>query len=129
MPENNHFIQIDISIYGDIAIKAGGSLVAQQVVTLPSGSCLGDLLEHFGITETDRGYVFINSVLSDMPGLNAAHDEPLHNNDHVGVFSIRHMWPYQYRDGVHMSERLKAVLAKIGPMHNVYKQTDVTDTE
>ncbi len=116
-------IQIDLALYGDIAPKAGGSFVAQKQIELPAGACVGDLLDLLDIADTDRGYLFINSVVCDMPGLTASRTEPLHQNDHVGIFSIRHMWPYQYRDGVRMSERLQAVLADVGAMHNVYEKT------
>lgn len=116
-------IQIDFCLYGDIATKAGGSFVAQKQMDLPAGATVGDLLDQLGIADVDRGYLFVNSVLYDMPGLTASRAEPLHHNDHIGIFSIRHMWPYQYRDGVRMSERLKAVLAEVGAMRNVYAKS------
>ena len=119
--EETPTIQIDLSLYGDIAPKAGGSFVAQKKFDLPAGASIGDLLDQLGIADADRGYLFVNSVLYDMPGLNASRAEPLHHNDHIGVFSIRHMWPYQYRDGVRMSDSLRALLAEVGPMHNIYK--------
>lgn len=113
-------IQIDVALYGDIAPKAGGSFVAQKQIELPAGACVGDLLDQLDLADSDRGYLFINSVLCDVPGLNASRAEPLHTNDHVGIFSTRHMWPYQYRDGVPMSDRLRAALAEVGAMHNIY---------
>jgi hypothetical protein len=64
--------------------------------------------------------VFINSVLSDVPGLNAAALQVLKPGDHVGIFSLESMWPYQYRDGVPMSEALKAAMEKFGAMHHTY---------
>lgn len=114
-------IRVDLALYGEIAAKAGGVLVAQRMIELPAGACVGDLLDQIGLADAERGYVFINAVLCDMPGLNAARSEPLHQGDHIGIFSTRHIWPYQYRDGVHMSERLRAVLSQVGAMHHSYK--------
>ena len=121
--EQAPMLQTDLCLYGDIAPKAGGSFVAQKQLELPAGATVGDLLDHLGIADADRGYLFVNSVLCDMPGLSASRAEALRPHDHVGIFSIRHMWPYQYRDGVRMSERLKAVLAEVGAMRNVYAKT------
>jgi hypothetical protein len=119
--EISPFIQVDLALYGDIAAKAGGVFVAQKKIDLPCGACVGDLLDQIGLADADRGYLFINSVLCDMPGLNVARLEPLNEGDHIGIFSTRHMWPYQYRDGVRMSENLRAVLSQVGAMHHTYK--------
>ena len=119
-PKQSPTIQVDVALYGDIAPKLGGQLVAQRKVELPSDACMGDLLDHLSLPDADRGYVFINAVLCDMPGLNAARPEPLHDGDHVGIFSVRHVWPYQYRDGVRMSERLRAVVGEVGALHHTY---------
>ena len=113
-------IQIDFTLYGDIAPKAGGTFVAQKEMELPAGATIGDLLDLIGIDDADRGYLLVNSVLYDVPGLNASRKEVLKHKDHLGIFSTRHMWPYQYRDGVRMSDSLKATLAEVGAMRNTY---------
>jgi hypothetical protein len=120
-PDSTPTIQIDFTLYGDIAPKAGGTFVAQKEMELPIGTTIGDLLDLLEIADTDRGYLFVNSVLYDVPGLSASRKELLKDKDHVGIFSTRHMWPYQYRDGVRMSESLKATLAEVGAMHNSYQ--------
>jgi len=118
--ESNPTIQIDFTLYGDIAPRAGGTFVAQKQMEMATGATIGDLLDLLDIADSDRGYLFVNSVLYDVPGLSASRNEPLKNNDHLGIFSTRHMWPYQYRDGVRMSDSLKATLAEVGAMHNSY---------
>ncbi len=114
---------IDLALYGDIAPLGGGTHVAQMKVELPGDCVVGDLLDKLGLADGDKGYVFINAVLADAPGLNACRLEPLHDGDHVGVFSSKHMWPYQYRDGVRMTERLQAEMRVHGAMHHTYTNT------
>ncbi len=111
---------VDVALYGDIAKQGGGTHVAQLKVDLPPASCVGDLLDKLKVEGDEKGYLFINAVLADLPGLNASRLEPLHDGDHVGVFSITHMWPYQYRDGVRMTERLQAEMRERGAMHHTY---------
>lgn len=114
---------IDVALYGNIAHYGGGSHVAQLKVELPPEACLGDLLDKLGLADNERGYVFINAVLADMPGLNVSRPEILHADDHVGLFAITHMWPYQYRDGVPTTERLKAAMRERGALHHSYRNT------
>ena len=116
-------IVVDVALYGDIARCGGGTLVAQLKVDLPEGACVGDLLDKLGVADSARGYVFINAVLADMPGLNVVRPEPLHEGDHVGVFSILHMWPYQYRDGMPMTASLQAATRERGVLHHTYANT------
>lgn len=120
-PDSTDTIQIDFALYGDIAPKAGGTFVAQKEMELPAGSTIGDLLDLLGIDDADRGYLLVNSILFDVPGLSASRNEVLKHKDHLGIFSTRHMWPYQYRDGVRMSDSLKATLAEVGAMRNTYQ--------
>jgi hypothetical protein len=98
----------------------GKRYVAAEAVELPAGSRFSDLLHLLQIQNSERGYVFINSVLSDVPGLTAANDVALKTGDHVGIFSLSSMWPYQYRDGIPMSDALKAAMAQFGAMHHTY---------
>ena len=114
-------ININLTLYGPLATFAGGKYIAQETVTLDQDACVRDLMDYFKIPYDEKSYLFINAVLCDMPGLLASLDEKLHDGDHVGIFSRQHMWPYQYRDGIRMSETLTATLRKHGAMHNVYK--------
>jgi molybdopterin converting factor small subunit len=113
-------IKVDVTLYGSLAQFAGGKYVAQKIVELTENASVRDLLDHFGIPPDQKSYLFINAVLCDMPGLLASLDEPLEDGDHVGIFSLQHMWPYQYRDGIRMSEALTETLRKRGEMHNIY---------
>ncbi|MFL7870743.1 MAG: MoaD/ThiS family protein [Anaerolineales bacterium] len=113
-------ININLTLYGPLATFAGGKYIAQEVVTLDQNACVRDLMDNFKIPYDEKSYLFINAVLCDMPGLSASLDEKLHDGDRVGIFSRKHMWPYQYRDGIRMSETLLATLRKNGAMHNVY---------
>lgn len=116
-------ITVNISLYGSIARFGNGKHVAQIDVALKPGSCLSHLLAQLGIPAEERGYVFINSVLCDVPGLNTESDGPLKSGDHVGTFSVDRLWPNQYRDGVRMSEALKKAMEQHGAMHHSYNAT------
>jgi len=113
-------VLVDVALYGHIAKYGGGQHIYLKVIELNPGACLGDLVDKLGVPAEERGYLFINSVLCDAPGLDAAREELLHSGDHVGIFSIKHMWPYQYRDGIKMSESLQKAMKKHGAMHNIY---------
>ncbi len=91
-----------------------------KVMDVPEGTCKADLLHEIGIPEGERGYLFINAVLCDVPGLNTGNGQLLKDGDHLGIFSIDRIWPYQYRDGVNMSPELIAALKKHGAMHHSY---------
>ena len=111
---------VDLALYGKIARALGGKHVAQQDVALPDGATVGDLFTFLKISPDEKSFVFINAVLCDLPGLNASWNEPLHDGDHVGVFALGYMWPYQYRNGAPMSESLKDAMREYGVMYNVY---------
>lgn len=96
---------------------------------LPENSSVGDLLKQLSIADSDRGYLFINAVLCDVPGLTAGNRQKLNHDDHVGIFSTTHMWPYQYRDGVRMSPDLKEALQAHGAIHNVYATAETATSE
>ncbi len=113
-------IKVNVSLYGAIARFANGLQVAQLDVSLDTGSYKSDLLTKLGIPESERGYVFINSVLCDVPGLVTESDEPLKDGDHIGIFSVDRLWPYQYRDGIRMSAGLKKAMEQHGAMHHSY---------
>jgi hypothetical protein len=113
-------ITVNVSLYGAIAKYAGGHHVAQTEIVLDGDPTIGDLQDKLGISAEEKGYIFKNAVLCDVPGFDAACEESLCEGDHVGVFSILHMWPYQYRDGIRMSETLTRALNEKGAMHNIY---------
>lgn len=113
-------ITVNVSLYGTIARFGNGRHVAQIDVLLEPGAYKSHLLAQLGIPAEERGYVFINSVLCDVPGLDTESDGPLKDGDHVGIFSVDRLWPYQYRDGIRMSERLKQAMAQHGAMHHSY---------
>jgi hypothetical protein len=113
-------IVAELALYGPLAARAGGVHVAVRQVRLKRGATLGDLAAQFGILPEEKSFVFVNAVLCDVPGLNASWEYGLAHGDHVGIFSQGYMWPYQYRDGAHMSEALKTMLRAQGPMHHSY---------
>jgi hypothetical protein len=113
-------ITVNVALYGTLSRFAGGRHIAQFDLELETGSTKHDLLARLGIPDEERGFLFINAVLHDVPGLRAESREPLKNGDHIGIFSTTYMWPYQYRDGVKISEGLKKVLQEHGSMHHSY---------
>jgi hypothetical protein len=122
-------IQVHVSLYGSLARYQGGKHVAMTEVELPAGACKADLLAHLGIPNEERGYLFINAVLCDVPGLVTGEGQVLKNGDHIGVFSIDRIWPYQYRDGVRMSEELTEALKIHGAMHHSYSHLSKDQAE
>jgi hypothetical protein len=117
-------ITVDVALYGPVARAAGGHHVATQSMHLVAGSTMGDLTALLGLDRSDIGYVFVNAVLCDVPGLSASRDLQLVEGDHIGIFSRVHMWPYQYRDGIRMSPALKEALNEHGAMHHSYPSTE-----
>lgn len=113
-------INVDLSLYGRLAQLAGGRHIAQLEFKLAPGARLGEVIDRLKIPPEEKGYVFVNAVLCDVPGLDTSRDLALKDGDHIGVFSRSHMWPYQYRDGIPMSEALKAALRERGAMHHSY---------
>lgn len=87
----------------------------------PPTTNLGDLLAQLKIPMEETSFVFLDAVLCDVPGLTIEHDEALKDGSHVGIFSTGYMWPYQYRDGMPMSEPLTKAMQKYGVMHHSYK--------
>ena len=115
-------INLTLTLYGSIAEYAGGKYIAQKAVELEEGSTIRDLMDSFEIPYDQKSYLFINNILSDMPGLSASLEEVLEEGARVGIFSLQHMYPYQYRDGLPMSESLTKVLRERegGGIHNTY---------
>lgn len=113
-------ITIDLSIYGALAPVAGGKHIAQAKVNLDDSAKVKDLLAYYNINPKDTGYIFINAILCDAPGLNASLNEPLKHNDHVGIFSHGYIWPFQYRHGAFISKSLKKAMKERGILHHTY---------
>ena len=117
-------ITVDVALYGPVARCVGKKHLAQMTVQIKDGTTLGGLLQRWAIEKDDTGFIFINAVLCDVPGMNVSHDLVLQDGDHVGVFSRVHMWPYQYRDGARMTEALKRALQAKGAMHHSYRSRE-----
>ncbi len=113
--------RINISLYGSLARFGGGRYVAQVDVDLEQGAGKLELLRHFNIPEDERGYLFINAVLCEVPEISTGANELLNDGDHVGIFPVDRLYPYQYRDGLPISEGLRKTLKEYGAMHHSYK--------
>ena len=114
-------INVNVSLYGSLARFGGGRYVAQLNVELEPDSGKVELLKCLGVPENERGYLFINAVLCEVPGISTGANELLKEGDHVGIFSVDRLYPYQYRDGLPMSEGLKKTLREHGAMHHSYR--------
>lgn len=114
-------INVNVSLYGSLARFGGGRYVAQLNVELEPDSGKVELLKYLGVPENERGYLFINAVLCEVPGISTGANELLKEGDHVGIFSVDRLYPYQYRDGLPMSEGLKETLREHGAMHHSYR--------
>jgi hypothetical protein len=114
-------LKVNVSLYGSLARFGYGKYVAQVTVDLDGGTGKVELLQKLGIPPHERGYLFINAVLCEVPGVNTNANELLNEGDHVGIFSVDRLYPYQYRDGLPMSDGLKEMLKKHGAMHHSYR--------
>jgi len=115
-----------VFLYGSLARLGNGRYVAQMNVELEANSGKAELLSQLGIPKGERGYLFINAVLCEVPGMETGANELLNEGDHIGIFSIDRLWPYQYRDGIRMSEGLQLALKEHGAMHHSYKNKQET---
>ncbi len=113
-------ITVNVSLYGSIAKFAGGHHIAQVDLEIDEGSSIGDLLDKIVIPAEEKGFLFRNAILCDIPGLNVSRGELLQDGDHIGIFSEKHMWPYLYRDGIRMSDSLSQALKEQGALHHTY---------
>ena len=114
-------INVNVSLYGSLARFGGGHYVAQINVELEPDSGKAELLKHLGIPEDERGYLFINAVLCEVPGISTGANELLKEGDHIGIFSVDRLYPYQYRDGLPISDGLRKTLQEHGAMHHSYR--------
>jgi len=111
-------MHVNVSVYGELSRLLGGKHIATREVELRNNARVQDLYSLFGISPEKTSYVFINAVLADMPGFHAAPQELLHDGDHVGIFSLGYVWPYQYRDEAMMTDGLLAALDGHVPLHH-----------
>ena len=118
-------IHVNVSLYGSLARFGGGRYVAQVNIKLEPNSGKAELLKHLGVPEDERGYLFINAVLCEVPGISTGANEQLNDGDHIGIFSVDRLYPYQYRDGLPMSDGLKQTLKEHGAMHHSYRQIEM----
>ena len=119
-------IHVDVWLYGRLARYASegaGSGYANVKLSLPVGSTMRRLLEHFGIPSEERGITFISGQLSAMPGLQPDLDHVLQDGDRVGIFDLNSMWPFQYRHGAAMTEEMRRALAERedAGLHHTYR--------
>lgn len=121
MSDTTASIKVNVNLYGSLARFAGGRYVAQTTVELPLGAGKAELLALLAIPEDERGYLFINAVLCEVPGMSTGANEILKEGDHVGIFSVDRLYPYQYRDGLPISDGLKRALKEHGAMHHSYR--------
>jgi hypothetical protein len=119
-------ININTTIYGKLAKIGGGKHIAILDFEMPPLSTLGDLLDKIKIPMDKTSFIFLDAVLCDVPGLSIEHNEPLKDGSHVGIFSTGYMWPYQYRDGMPMSDPLVKAMRQYGAMHHSYKGLEDT---
>lgn len=121
-------IQADIWLYGRLARYAGtasGGGYANVKLSLPAGSTMRHLLDHFGIPAEERGITFINGQLSAMPGLQPDLDHVLQDGDRVGIFDLTSMWPFQYRHGAALTEEMQRALLERedAGLHHTYRES------
>lgn len=120
-------INVDVWLYGRLARYAGegaGYGYANVKLSLPAGSTMRQLLEHFGIPSEERGITFISGQLSAMPGLQPDLDHVLQDGDRVGIFDTSSMWPFQYRHGAAMTEEMQRALLERedAGLHHTYRE-------
>ena len=114
-------IKINVSLYGSLARFGGGHYVAQGDVGLEKGAGKAEVLLQLGIPENERGYLFINAMICEVPGISTGANELLKDGDHMGIFSVDRLFPYHYRDGLPISDGLRKMLEEHGAMHHSYE--------
>lgn len=114
-------IKVNVSLYGSLARFGGGHYVAQLDIDLEQGAGKLELVHQLGIPENERGYLFINAVLCEVPGMSTGANEVLKDGDHIGIFSVDRLFPYHYRDGLPISVGLRKTLKEHGAMHHSYR--------
>lgn len=106
-------VTVEVWLYGALASygrEAEGRGFANLRIRLPEGSTIGDLLGHMQMHTEERGITFVNGQLSAMPGLQTDMSRVLHDDDRVGLFDKKSMWPFQYRQGAAMTDGMAHAL-------------------
>ncbi len=115
----NDTIRLEVWLYGPISRygnEVGADMVRERSVQgshaelhleLPEGSRMQDLLDYLKLPPEDKGITFINGKLAAMPGVGADRETELQDGDRVGISHRRSMWPFQYRFGASMGEKLQ----------------------
>lgn len=127
-------MKIDVWLYGPLSKYGGDGTIKSHFhvqMELPEGTKMGQLLGQLKIPDDEKGISFINALLADLPGLKADHEVTLHDGDRVGIFSTKHMWPYQYRSGAMMTPELEAVMKErgMGSVHHTYNAENTENTD
>ncbi len=118
-------ITVDVWLYGKLASYGGktenGSF-ANRRICLPKGSTMADLIACLEMPSEERGITFINGQLSAMPGLQPDLGHVLHDDDRVGFFDLKSMWPFQYRHGANLTDEMATAMEaeKDQGLHHTY---------
>lgn len=108
-------VNLEIWLYGPLAGYAGNESRgshARLLRTVPQGTRMVDLLARLGIPLEEKGITFVNAQLTDMPGMAADLEMKLRDGDRIGIFHRRSMWPFQYRFGASLSDRLREAIRR-----------------
>ena len=62
-------IIVNLALYGPIAKHAGGKYIATLDLELDDTATIQKILEKIKLPSNEKGYLFVNSTLCDMPGL------------------------------------------------------------
>jgi hypothetical protein len=120
-------VTVDVFLYGCLAHyakKAALNGYANLNVKLGGKHTIQDLLSYLKMPAQERGITFINGKLSAMPGLQPDLGYVLHNNDRVAFFDLKSMWPFQYRNGATMIDKMAQALEedKDKGLHHIYNK-------
>jgi len=115
-------IRLDVWLYGALAVYGGAAREASFAhvdLVLPAGSSMADLLAHLKLPTAERGITFINGSLSALPGRQPDLAHTLQDQDRIGLFDLRSMWPFQYRHGAALVDELAASFQEDQGMHHM----------
>jgi hypothetical protein len=105
-------------VYGSLARFDGGHHVARSIDSSPT--LASRTPGSPGHSRKRTGYLFINAVLCEVPGISTGANKSLKDGDHIGIFSVDRLYPYQYRDGLPISDGLENT-QEHGAMHHSYR--------
>lgn len=105
---------IDVWLYGNLAKYGGDSscIFANVKLTVTDEITIRELLDILNMPTEERGFTFINGKLSAMPGLQPDFDSRLKDGDRVAFFHLRSMWPFQYRQGIAMTDEMSTSITE-----------------